>query len=48
MLKRSFHPLLELIRVFAGTFMKDKRCLADIRADQRLCGAKTNRPRADC
>jgi hypothetical protein len=49
MLKQSFHSLLELTRVFAGTFMKDKQGVADIRADLRsLCGAKTNRTRTDC
>jgi hypothetical protein len=48
MLKQSFHSLLELTRVFAGTFTKDKQGVADIPADLRwLCGAKTNRPRTD-
>ena len=43
-----FRSHLELTGVFAGTFMKDKRGTADMRADlQSLCRAKTNKPRTD-
>jgi len=45
-LKQSLRSHLELTGVFAGTFMKDKRGIADMRADlQSLCRAKT--PRTD-
>ena len=42
----SFSP--GMTRVFPGTFMKDKRGVADMRADlQSLCRAKTNKPGTD-
>jgi len=47
-LKQFLRSHLELTGVFAGTFMKDKRGTADMRADlQSLCRAKTNKPRTD-